>query len=130
MRRVFWHIRGRGGEYFPSFPERLSLRHLLHPVSLMHILRFPFLSGRAFIEAAAISQADLMNDLFPILFGRAFIEALATSRTLQRMRSFPYSFVGTFSEVLCRLHHGRISRLFPYLVVGIFKKTDCCDGPG
>ena len=75
MRRVFWHIRGRGGEYFPSFPERLSLRHLLHPVSLMHILRFPFLSGRAFIEAAAISQADLMNDVFPFLFGRAFIEA-------------------------------------------------------
>ena len=37
--------------HFPSFLEGLSLRHLLHPVSLVHILRFPFLSGRAFIEA-------------------------------------------------------------------------------
>ena len=100
MRRVFWHIRGRGGEYFPSFPERLSLRHLLHPVSLMHILRFPFLSGRAFIEAAAISRADLMNDLFPFLLGRAFIEAGRNPAPKIHHPKFPFLLGGAFIEAV------------------------------
>ena len=85
--------------HFPSFSEGLSLRlSRIAGVSLM-LIRFPFLFGRAFIEARAqviLTDVDghfpsfseglslrpasrivraVFTTLFPFLFGRAFIEA-------------------------------------------------------
>ena len=37
--------------------------------------KFPFLFGRAFIEAAINTAFPAVKLLFPFLFGRAFIEA-------------------------------------------------------
>ena len=41
----------------------------------MEPLRFPFLLGRAFIEAKAGGWGAIGSVLFPFLLGRAFIEA-------------------------------------------------------
>ena len=69
---VFSDTSGSGD--FPSFSEGLSLRPL--PGEALTVVRkFPFLFGRAFIEASfnLIHTGDEV--VFPFLFGRAFIEA-------------------------------------------------------
>ena len=47
---------GRGGEYFTSFPERLSLRDGDAAVCNLGEDDFPFLLGRAFIEAHPVPR--------------------------------------------------------------------------
>ena len=60
---------------FPSFLEGLSLRRR-YPLLPVHLdSRFPFLFGRAFIEAREHLRHDRVPLRFPFLFGRAFIEA-------------------------------------------------------
>ena len=44
---------------------------------------FPFLLGRAFIEAAAGTFDDSILTLFPFLLGRAFIEAKGAANGLK-----------------------------------------------
>ena len=64
-------------------------------------LSFPFLFGRAFIEAPAETSHHQSRGPFPFLFGRAFIEALAgVGGSLCVFLHFP-----SFSEGLSlRLH--------------------------
>ena len=42
--------------------------------------QFPFLFGRAFIEALVDAPSGISGAIFPFLFGRAFIEAFAAAR--------------------------------------------------
>ena len=43
-------------------------------------VEFPFLLGRAFIEAARYTPGRSLSSTFPFLLGRAFIEAHRTHR--------------------------------------------------
>ncbi len=60
--------------HFPSFWEGLSLRLVSVSLTTWWVI-FPFLFGRAFIEARVIIAVDAQQAGFPFLFGRAFIEA-------------------------------------------------------
>ena len=79
------------GMDFPSFSEGLSLRLCELAGARVFCLGFPFLFGRAFIEA--ISQATGGKKLarFPFLFGRAFIEALIIRCVMRKLQiSLPF----------------------------------------
>ena len=60
---------------FPSFSEGLSLRLVEISLIVRRQGRFPFLFGRAFIEAEEAYRVIDARLAFPFLFGRAFIEA-------------------------------------------------------
>ena len=72
------------GGYFPSFWEGLSLRLTTPFGVLARVHRFPFLLGRAFIEAVVGRSVITLDLEFPFLLGRAFIEA-GNRRTEQRV---------------------------------------------
>ena len=60
---------------------------------------FPFLFGRAFIEAFVRRCVPRQRGLqFPFLFGRAFIEAFGIELHEMRCIVFPFLFGGTFIE--------------------------------
>mgnify|MGYP001745948280 CR=1 FL=1 len=83
------------GSYFPSFSEGLSLRLEASEPKARRQIRFPFLFGRAFIEAKKTNSRKRDRQTFPFLFGRAFIEALAPVMPGGIARDFP-----SFSEGL------------------------------
>ena len=60
---------------FPSFSEGLSLRPIPNDRLTLWSPEFPFLFGRAFIEATVGIPNPPGAEQFPFLFGRAFIEA-------------------------------------------------------
>ena len=60
-------------------------------------MEFPFLLGRAFIEAFGSDEVEAAEMVFPFLLGRAFFEAKANNERFSTQR-FPYSFVGTLIE--------------------------------
>ena len=77
--------------------------------------RFPFLFGRAFIEARRVRGRRTQKIKFPFLFGRAFIEATYFDMLREKVSDFP-----SFSEGLSlRLRISRRARLcwlkFPFL---------------
>ena len=62
-------------QHFPSYLEGLSLRPIVTRAAGVNET-FPFLFGRAFIEAEIAAELNITLDgEFPFLFGRAFIEA-------------------------------------------------------
>ena len=62
---------------------------------------FPFLFGRAFIEAGLWKLARLMLQVTFLRPGRGpFIEASISAQCMRTVRSFPYLFVGTFIKAL------------------------------
>jgi len=66
------------------------LRQHRHTLTTNHCVRFPFLLGRAFIEATESSAPLLrVRRKFPFLFGRTFIEALSLSAPLKGSFYFP-----------------------------------------
>ena len=88
-------------QHFPSFWEGLSLRQresrqLPHWRAL-----FPFLLGRAFIEAISKFPGGAYEAEFPFLLGRAFIEAAHLRRPAHRALHFP-----SFWEGLSLRHFG------------------------
>ena len=115
----------RANADFPSFSEGLSLRHSGNRVRRFYLARFPFLFGRAFIEASPLAPTTgnpihfpsfwvglslrrhaglhvyFVAAGFPFLFGGAFIKALRRAHPCLRGKHliFPYSFVGTFPDV-------------------------------
>ena len=77
---------------FPSFSEGLSLRQERNRMLFKNTLGFPFLFGRAFIEAWDSRMGDGSGTSFPFLFGRAFIEASGAlfQGTLDPIISLPF----------------------------------------
>ena len=61
---------------FPSFWEGLSLRPAPSQCVKESPTKFPFLLGRAFIEAGTRLTHCTFQTEFPFLLGRAFIEAV------------------------------------------------------
>ena len=80
--------------YFPSFSEGLSLRaHSTRAGRVKHFT-FPFLFGRAFIEARKPAGSQLSGQ-FPFLLGRAFIEARRSAIiSLSATANFPFFLEG------------------------------------
>ena len=75
--------------YFPSFLEGLSLRQSRRGLQTHPPAGFPFLFGRAFIEAGRLVFAKRKDGLFPFLFGRAFIEAGELAGWIGGRQDFP-----------------------------------------
>ena len=86
---------------FPSFSEGLSLRHFGFGILGRGWHVFPFLFGRAFIEAQDPGPSSLPVFLFPFLFGRAFIEALIQFTNENLGAIFPFLFGRAFIEAYC-----------------------------
>ena len=57
---------------FPSFWEGLSLRPTATLLKLLATLKFPFLLGKAFIEAVTAHTAPKPQHSFPFLSGGGF----------------------------------------------------------
>ena len=102
---------------FPSFSEGLSLRLNTIWRLLPGVILFPFLFGRAFIEACTRRGIPVRVLTFPFLFGRAFIEAVSgNTKAEERDGHFP-----SFSEGLSLRHSGlrfatyRVNWKFPFL---------------
>ena len=78
---------------------------------------FPFLFGRAFIEArfGLIVQSSGLA-AFPFLFGRAFIEAFRYSNEASITDGFPFLFGRAFIEAIHNLHdrHARVGISLPF----------------
>ena len=87
------------GSHFPSFSEGLSLRRAPRPGSRRNRPGFPFLFGRAFIEAIGTRARLHFSTEFPFLFGRAFIEAEGCPGAGHELGYFP-----SFSEGLSLRH--------------------------
>ena len=85
---------------FPSFSEGLSLRLVEISLIVRRQGRFPFLFGRAFIEAFRLLsfRVHCPTVTFPFLFGRAFIEAEEAYRVIDARLAFPFLFGRAFIE--------------------------------
>ena len=117
-------------ENFPSFSEGLSLRRLHHRWQHCAGAAFPFLFGRAFIEALlhpvesgvvehfpSFSEGLSLRpgngegwfDIyeFPFLFGRAFIEAPRRVGPRRWFSTFPFLFGRAFIEACSLIRSGR-----------------------
>ena len=73
-----------------SFPFLFGRAFIEAPAETSHHQSrgpFPFLFGRAFIEAPVRWASKITTDVFPFLFGRAFIEA-STMRSTGSSRSW------------------------------------------
>ena len=79
-------------------------------------MAFPFLFGRAFIEAGEHHRNSELHPEFPFLFGRTFIEAAQGKRFAKAWLSFPFLFGGAFIEgvpvLWVRMRKRRISLPF------------------
>ena len=89
----------------------------------LHFLAFPFLLGRAFIEAASPPTAYPSRQRFPFLLGRAFIEAPHLAPTSSDPAEFPFLFGGTFIKDSLRCSPRNLKN-YSQLLVGTFNKTD------
>ena len=84
----------RANADFPSFWEGLSLRQAAACGQDLGRPGFPFLFGRAFIEARKPAGSQLSGQ-FPFLFGRAFIEARRSAIiSLSATANFPFFLEG------------------------------------
>ena len=90
---------------FPSFLEGLSLRQSRRGLQTHPPAGFPFLFGRAFIEAGRLVFAKRKDGLFPFLFGRAFIEAGELAGWIGGRQDFP-----SFLEGLSLRHKAATGR--------------------
>ena len=77
---------------FPSFWEGLSLRLMSRRSKPAARFPFPFLFGRAIIEAGSGPRSSARREYFPSFFGGAFIEAKRPQRLSLAKRPFPYLF--------------------------------------
>ena len=77
---------------------------------------FPFLFGRAFIEAPLPSTEHPKSPKFPFLIGGAFIEALIRAFLRTTRQCISLLSVGTFIEASRRVHPGLRGKYlsFPY----------------
>lgn len=84
----------RANADFPSFWEGLSLRQAAACGQDLGRPGFPFLFGRAFIEARKPAGSQLSGQ-FPFLLGRAFIEARRSAIiSLSATANFPFFLEG------------------------------------
>ena len=89
--------------------------------------KFPFLFGRAFIEASSHTLApDRNSPTFPFLFGRAFIEALICRRGLDTRENFP-SFSEGLSLRLVLAGFSIMLCIFPFLFGRAFIEACVCE---
>ena len=93
MRHVNAHVQGCDALDFPSFWEGLSLRRCPGP-GARRWAGFPFLLGRAFIEAPPAFTCTSRSCSFPFLLGRAFIEAQSPNRDALGALDFPSFWEG------------------------------------
>ena len=80
---------------------------------------FPFLLGRAFIEAAQrLPRCTFRTERFPCFFAGTFIEARPRAGTEEpeARRSFPSPFGGAFIEARFSPRTRRPTSLFPFLL--------------
>ena len=114
---------GPGARRWAGFPFLLGRAFIEAPPAFTCTSRscsFPFLLGRAFIEARSGVGTDLYYGEFPFLLGRAFIEAQSPNRDALGALDFP-----SFWEGLS-LRRGRDPCLhrpwepFPFLFGGAF----------
>ena len=73
---------------FPSFSEGLSLRLTTLWLSAQQ-RHFPFLFGRAFIEASPVTTSTDSVLIFPSFLGGAFIEARGIRTVSLMLPNFP-----------------------------------------
>ena len=86
-----------------------------------YYIRFPFLFGRAFIEAAYRVEFSARNSTFPFLFGRAFIEACQAWRgAAEAIRDFPSFLEGLSLRLRGVGGPGEVHAAFPFLFGGTF----------
>ena len=105
---------------FPSFLEGLSLRRR-YPLLPVHLdSRFPFLFGRAFIEAREHLRHDRVPLRFPFLFGRAFIEAHQTHWVQEVWQIFPFLLEGVSLRPVASAEFVDGHHRFPCFFVGTF----------
>ena len=75
---------------FPSFWEGLSLRLMSRRSKPAARFPFPFLFGRAIIEAGSGPRSSARREYFPSFFGGAFIEASDQHHEPHPLPSFPF----------------------------------------
>ena len=81
---------------------------------------FPFLFGRAFIEARGLLRPPARESIFPFLFGRAFIEApRRLARYREEVAEFPFLFGRAFIEAAQRVYGCDMLRDFPSFSEGL-----------
>ena len=80
--------------------------------------KFPFLFGRAFIEAPFGARYRHGRTKFPFLFGRAFIEAL-NKKTIVLSWVFPFLFGRAFIEAEAATRHLEDDDYFPSFLEGL-----------
>ena len=107
-------------QHFPSFWEGLSLRQresrqLPHWRAL-----FPFLLGRAFIEAISKFPGGAYEAEFPFLLGRAFIEAFRFWNIWGGGGKFPFLLGRAFIEAVTAHTAPKPQHSFPFLSGGAF----------
>ena len=106
-------------KHFPSFWEGLSLRlrhDLVNPVARV---QFPFLFGRAFIEANPDEAAATLALRISLPFGRAFIEAYLAGILARHVRNFPSCSEGLSLRRSCCLWQGWRVCNFPSYLEGL-----------
>lgn len=87
---------------FPSFPEGLSSRRGDWRRAINGRVEFPFLFGRAFIEARRKPAASEKLSTISLPLWRAFIEAGLASALPHALESFSFLFGGAFIEAVTR----------------------------
>ena len=100
---------------FPSFWEGLSLRLMSRRSKPAARFPFPFLVGRAIIEAGSGPRSSARREYFPSFFGGAFIEASDQHHEPHQLPSFPFLSGRDFIEDL--LHPVSLVHIlrFPFL---------------
>ena len=83
---------------FPSFWEGLSLRLMSRRSKPAARFPFPFLFGRAIIEAGSGPRSSARREYFPSFFGGAFIEASDQHHEPHQLPSFPFLLGRAFIE--------------------------------
>ena len=104
------------GSYFPSFSEGLSLRLVIHPLLPTARSNFP-----SFSEGLSLRQGNRCDFAFPVwgfpfLFGRAFIEAEETvNQSTSQNQNFPSFSEGLSLRLAIIGHEGFLPYQFPFL---------------
>ena len=97
--------------------QGLSLRHPPLPLHFGRLRQFPFLLGRAFIEAENVHDLNDHGEEFPFLLGRAFIEAVACAKPVAAGGStFPFLLGRAFIEasLAAPLHRSALPISLPF----------------
>lgn len=83
-------------------------------------MEFPFLLGRAFIEAFGSDEVEAAEMVFPFLLGRAFIEASILQTAMQfRLPHFPSYLEGLSLRRIVPVGRDNVNSGFPSFLEGL-----------